>query len=335
MPLVRRTRATLRSAEFGFFGVVVYTRGQTPRRWGEPFNAGVLVFSTLSSRPLRTSWLIVGMGGLDLLPALGRALKSVAVLSCSVVPVLLGPPGPGRQPPSGPRGRACRPPPGPAAVDGPDSVAPPDSAPRSPASTGETPVIRRHGLWSPRRTANGSRPRAPWARLTTIPAAKWPVQTGSPCRSGHMSAPAGAAFHLVPTRDVREPFPTGRTPSGLADSTSPLSVTAGIRQRGSAPVARPDKVAEGRRPRGRRRPTGVRRAHRHPGQLQRGLPADRRRDPRPRGRRSRRRPRVGGLHLRRGEPARLSGRGHRTGRPDERDLPDLQPHAGAHRHDRG
>src|SRR3954467_13286631 len=77
MPLVRRTRATLRSAEFGFFGVVVYTRGQTPRRWGEPFNAGVLVFSTLSSRPLRTSWLIVGMGGLDLLPALGRALAGV------------------------------------------------------------------------------------------------------------------------------------------------------------------------------------------------------------------------------------------------------------------
>src|SRR3954468_3539114 len=92
MPLVRRTRATLRSAEFGFFGVVVYTRVQTPRRWGEPFNAGVLVFSTLSSRPLRTSWLIVGMGGLDLLPALGRALGVVLCSSCSVVPVLLGSP---------------------------------------------------------------------------------------------------------------------------------------------------------------------------------------------------------------------------------------------------
>src|ERR671916_63780 len=77
MELVSRTRATLRSAEFGFFGVVVYTRVQTPRRWGEPFSAGVLVFSTLSSRPLRTSWLIVGMGGLDLLPALGW---------CSLVP---------------------------------------------------------------------------------------------------------------------------------------------------------------------------------------------------------------------------------------------------------
>src|SRR5918994_3970541 len=70
-PFVSLTFATLRSAEFGFFGVVVYTRVQTPRRWGEPFSAGVLVFSTLSSRPLRTSWLIVGMGGLDLLPALG------------------------------------------------------------------------------------------------------------------------------------------------------------------------------------------------------------------------------------------------------------------------
>src|SRR5215217_9303358 len=80
MPLVSRTRATLRSAEFGFLGVVVYTRVQTPRRWGEPFSAGVLVFSTLSSRPLRTSWLIVGMGGLDLLPALGRALECGAAV---------------------------------------------------------------------------------------------------------------------------------------------------------------------------------------------------------------------------------------------------------------
>src|SRR5213080_3941659 len=74
-PVVSRTRATLRSAEFGFFGVWVNTRVQTPRRWGEPFSAGVLVFSALVSRPLRTSWLIVGMGGLDLLPALGRALE--------------------------------------------------------------------------------------------------------------------------------------------------------------------------------------------------------------------------------------------------------------------
>src|SRR3954466_14009574 len=105
MPLVSRTRATLRSAEFGFFGVVVYTRVHTPRRWGEPFSAGVLVFSTLSSRPLRTSWLIVGMGGLDLLPALGRALD---VLLCSCGSRAWRP-GSGREPPSDPRGRACRP----------------------------------------------------------------------------------------------------------------------------------------------------------------------------------------------------------------------------------
>src|SRR4051812_40958691 len=129
MPLVRRTRATLRSAEFGFFGVVVYTRVQTPRRWGEPFNAGVLVFSTLSSRPLRTSWLIVGMGGLDLLPALGRAddvllcWLRLRCRSCS------GPDVPGHRPPSGPRGRVCRPPTGRPMKVEPDSVAPRDSAP--------------------------------------------------------------------------------------------------------------------------------------------------------------------------------------------------------------
>src|SRR5438093_2675428 len=60
MPLVSRTRATLRRAEFGFFGVVVYTRVQTPRRWGEPFRAGVFVFDTLSWRPFRTSCWMVG-----------------------------------------------------------------------------------------------------------------------------------------------------------------------------------------------------------------------------------------------------------------------------------
>ena len=42
MPDVSRTRATLRSAEFGFFGVSVKTRVHTPRRWGEPFSAGRL-----------------------------------------------------------------------------------------------------------------------------------------------------------------------------------------------------------------------------------------------------------------------------------------------------
>ena len=60
MPEVSLTRATLRSAEFGFLGVVVYTRVHTPRRCGEPLRAGVVVFVTLSCRPLRTSWLMVG-----------------------------------------------------------------------------------------------------------------------------------------------------------------------------------------------------------------------------------------------------------------------------------
>src|SRR3954453_6326349 len=60
MPLVRRTRATLRRAEFGFLGVVVYTRVQTPRRCGAPFSAGVLVLSAFDSRPFRTSCWMVG-----------------------------------------------------------------------------------------------------------------------------------------------------------------------------------------------------------------------------------------------------------------------------------
>src|SRR3954468_3350270 len=70
MPLVRRTRATLRSAEFGFLGVVVYTRVHTPRRWGAAtfflrplpdFRPGVESFFGLGLRPLRMSWLVVGM----------------------------------------------------------------------------------------------------------------------------------------------------------------------------------------------------------------------------------------------------------------------------------
>src|ERR1035441_323941 len=70
MPLVSRTRATLRSAELGFFGVVVYTRVQTPRRWGAAtfflrplpdLRPGVASFFFGAVRPLRISWLVVGM----------------------------------------------------------------------------------------------------------------------------------------------------------------------------------------------------------------------------------------------------------------------------------
>src|SRR5215212_4378298 len=63
MPLVRRTRATFRSAEFGFFGVWVKTRTQTPRFCGLTCNAGLFVFVTIFLRPWRTSWLIVGING--------------------------------------------------------------------------------------------------------------------------------------------------------------------------------------------------------------------------------------------------------------------------------
>src|SRR5689334_922149 len=60
MPLDSRTRATLRSAELGFFGVVVKTRVHVPRRWGAPLSAGVDSLRRLLWRPLRTSCSIVG-----------------------------------------------------------------------------------------------------------------------------------------------------------------------------------------------------------------------------------------------------------------------------------
>src|SRR5205823_3889422 len=83
-PVVRRTRATLRNAEFGFFGVMVYMRVQTPRRCGESLRAGALVFVFGTSRPERTSCWIVGM-----------ALSS-ALCRCQT-------PGPGRS--AGPAGQ--------------------------------------------------------------------------------------------------------------------------------------------------------------------------------------------------------------------------------------
>src|SRR5918996_2290296 len=61
MPLVKRTRATLRKAEFGFLGVVVYTRVHTPRRCGHASSAGTLLRAGSPLRGLRTSWLVVGM----------------------------------------------------------------------------------------------------------------------------------------------------------------------------------------------------------------------------------------------------------------------------------
>ena len=54
-PFVRRTFATFRKAEFGFFGVRVMTCVQTPRRWGQFFSAGDFDFTETFFRPLRMS----------------------------------------------------------------------------------------------------------------------------------------------------------------------------------------------------------------------------------------------------------------------------------------
>jgi hypothetical protein len=48
-----RTRATLRNAEFGFFGVRVYTRVHTPRFCGHVLSCGALLFFVLGFRPSR------------------------------------------------------------------------------------------------------------------------------------------------------------------------------------------------------------------------------------------------------------------------------------------
>src|ERR1044072_2286671 len=48
-------------AEFGFFGVVAYTRVHTPRFCGEAPRAGTLVFSLLMRRGFAINWLVVAM----------------------------------------------------------------------------------------------------------------------------------------------------------------------------------------------------------------------------------------------------------------------------------
>jgi hypothetical protein len=60
-PLVKRTLATLRIAEFGFLGVVVYTRVQTPRLCGHESKAADLLFLVMVTLPFRTNCAIVGI----------------------------------------------------------------------------------------------------------------------------------------------------------------------------------------------------------------------------------------------------------------------------------
>src|ERR1700731_3086752 len=73
--LVKRTRATLRNAEFGFFGVCVYTRMHTPRFSGQPINAGDFVFTWTFSRPMRTSCENVG----TVIPSFARSIFCLSV----------------------------------------------------------------------------------------------------------------------------------------------------------------------------------------------------------------------------------------------------------------
>src|SRR5947209_14894044 len=88
MPFVSRTRATFRSAEFGFFGVAVYTRVQTPRRCGAArrrlrpcpdLRPGVATFFFGLTRPLRTSWLMLGMAA----PTLARRRGASPCSNCA------------------------------------------------------------------------------------------------------------------------------------------------------------------------------------------------------------------------------------------------------------
>lgn len=69
MPWASLTRAIFRRAEFGFFGVTVATRVQTPLRCGAAtffllpwpdLRPGVATFFFGRLRPLRTSWFVFG-----------------------------------------------------------------------------------------------------------------------------------------------------------------------------------------------------------------------------------------------------------------------------------
>jgi hypothetical protein len=92
MPFVRRTLATFRMAEFGFFGVRVITWRQTPRRKGAPAKAGALLLYVSFSRPLRTSWLIVGIGGQNFSaknhPGVATGAQKVSTSNFSAIRIL-------------------------------------------------------------------------------------------------------------------------------------------------------------------------------------------------------------------------------------------------------
>src|SRR6185436_15529301 len=61
LPLLSRRRAILRSAELGFFGVMVRPARQTPFLRGLPVSTGLLDLERCTLRGLRTSWFVVGI----------------------------------------------------------------------------------------------------------------------------------------------------------------------------------------------------------------------------------------------------------------------------------
>ena len=66
--LLNRTLAILRGAEFGFFGVLVETRGRTPCFWGHWSEARVRSVRRFSSLPWRINWFNVGIALSFVLP---------------------------------------------------------------------------------------------------------------------------------------------------------------------------------------------------------------------------------------------------------------------------
>ena len=60
-PLLRRTRAIFRKAEFGFLGVIVLTWRQTPRFCGLCSRSLFFLIGAMLRRGFLISWLMVGM----------------------------------------------------------------------------------------------------------------------------------------------------------------------------------------------------------------------------------------------------------------------------------
>src|SRR5689334_21296700 len=150
------------------------------------------------------------MSGLDLLPALGRALDVVLVLGGARARCC-GAPADRRSPPGSRPTATVRPPrSGVSPFPGPADTS--DGSPR-PSRLGAAthrPTITGREACAPR---TGAGPRAPWARLTTIPAVQRPVKAGSLCRRAPGArAPVGST---PGTGDVFPDAPATRAAGGV------------------------------------------------------------------------------------------------------------------------